>query len=297
MRPIEPELAAHLRGETTTYCYCWRVTRRDGVVLGFTDHDCDIVFEETTFQASSGLDATEMKTGAGFATGGGDVAGALDADSLKEADLAAGLWDNDRVEMFLLNWQVPEQRIRLSVAHVGEVSRQGVTFTAELRSMMHLLDARKGRLYTATCDAAFGDKWCGIDLEDSRYRAEGVTTNAIGRFEIAASGLDAFESDLFRGGLLTWRTGTNIGLSFELRDYRLENGIAQLCFWQKLPFAAEHGDRFTITAGCDKTHAMCRDRFANIRNFRGFPHMPGTDRALSYAGTQPGPLDGGSLFR
>src|SRR3712207_7264503 len=42
------------------------------------------------------------------------------------------------------------------------------------------------------------------------------------------------------------------------------------------------GDAFTLSAGCDKSFSTCRDRFANSVNFRGFPHMPGNDFALSY---------------
>lgn len=43
------------------------------------------------------------------------------------------------------------------------------------------------------------------------------------------------------------------------------------------------GDLFAVTAGCDKRFATCVEKFANGINFRGFPHMPGNDFALSYA--------------
>ena len=42
------------------------------------------------------------------------------------------------------------------------------------------------------------------------------------------------------------------------------------------------GDTFMVTAGCDKSFATCRDKFANGVNFRGFPHMPGNDFVTSY---------------
>ena len=51
---------------------------------------------------------------------------------------------------------------------------------------------------------------------------------------------------------------------------------------------------FTVTAGCDKTYPTCRDRFANVVNFGGFPHMPGNDFALSYPNQGSG-NDGGKL--
>jgi uncharacterized phage protein (TIGR02218 family) len=41
------------------------------------------------------------------------------------------------------------------------------------------------------------------------------------------------------------------------------------------------GDAFTVTAGCDKSFATCRARFANTDNFRGFPQIPGNDFLLA----------------
>ncbi len=46
------------------------------------------------------------------------------------------------------------------------------------------------------------------------------------------------------------------------------------------------GDAFTIRPGCDKSFATCRAKFDNAVNFRGFPHVPGTDQVLSYPDAQ-----------
>jgi len=46
-------------------------------------------------------------------------------------------------------------------------------------------------------------------------------------------------------------------------------------------FAIEAGDTFVVTAGCEKSFAMCGARFGNRINFRGFPHMPGPDAVLA----------------
>lgn len=72
MRDIPQDFAAHLAGETTTLCRCWRLIRRDGLVLGFTDHDVDIAFGDTTFAARTGLEAAEANAELGFAVSGGE---------------------------------------------------------------------------------------------------------------------------------------------------------------------------------------------------------------------------------
>ncbi len=50
---------------------------------------------------------------------------------------------------------------------------------------------------------------------------------------------------------------------------------------QAMAEAIAGGDTFIIAAGCDKRFATCRDRFANVANFRGFPHIPGNDFVIA----------------
>lgn len=42
------------------------------------------------------------------------------------------------------------------------------------------------------------------------------------------------------------------------------------------------GETFTIFAGCDKRLSTCRRKFANVRNFRGFPYLPGDNWLTAY---------------
>ena len=68
-----------------------------------------------------------------------------------------------------------------------------------------------------------------------------------------------------------------------LRSKRIA-GIAVVTFelWQAMPEPIAAGDSFTVTAGCDKRFETCHDRFNNVVNFRGFPHIPGNDFVISY---------------
>jgi uncharacterized phage protein (TIGR02218 family) len=297
MRDIPAELALHLKGEVTTCCRCWRATRRDGLVLGFTDHDEDVVFDGTAYRAASGLDAAEASSDFGFAVGGGEVAGALGSDSLTEEDLCAGLWDSARAETMLVNWNDPSQGICLNVGEIGDVRRGGAAFTAELRSMSHRLEARTGRLYAARCDAELGDARCRKNIDTDEFRGAGAVLSVASRFEVVVTGLAAFASGSFTGGTLTWMAGANAGQGSAVREHRGEGAVARIGFWQAAGFTVAEGDAFTVHAGCDKAFETCRDRFANVVNFRGFPHMPGTDRALGYPTAEDGDLDGGSLFQ
>lgn len=297
MRAVPPALAARLEGGATTLCRCWALRRRDGLVLGFTDHDRDLTLAGVTYAARSGLEAAEASAELGFAIGGGEVAGALTSAGITEADVAAGLYDGAGVETWLVDWAAPEACLLLDVATLGEIRRAGAAFVAELRGLMHRLDVTVGRSFRAACDAELGDARCRVALAGPRFRTSGTVLAApeSGRLVVALT--EDFAAGWFSGGRLTWDAGANAGQAADLRDHRREGERAILDLWDVPPHWPAPGDAFTLVAGCDKSLAACREKFANTLNFQGFPHMPGNDFVLR-AGPETGArLDGSSLFR
>lgn len=297
MRSIAPDLAAQLAGETATLCHAWRLIRRDGFVIGFTDHDRDLVLDGTIFRARAGLEAAEITAELGLAVGGGEVSGALTSAEITEADLAAGLYDEASIETSLVDWTAPSRRLLLDLATLGEIRRGETSFVAELRGIAHRYDEERGRIVRSTCDADLGDARCGIDLTQPAYRAEVTVAIAQGRLGFLTEDLAAHEAGGFDGGRLLWLTGGNAGLSVEIKAQARQSGGDAVALWQPAAHAIAAGDTARLTAGCDKRFATCRDRFANALNFRGFPHMPGNDFVLRHAGAGEGTMDGGSLFR
>ena len=283
MRTLPPALAAHLSGDVTTLCHAWRLTRRDAVAFGFTDHDRDLVFDGTTFRASTGFDSSEAETDLGLASTGSDVAGAFSDDAITNKDLKDGRYDGATVEVFLVNWQSPDQFLHLRTQEIGEVKTNGNAFTAELRSLASRLEQVQGRVYTRRCDAVLGDARCGVDLTASAFRGAGVVVSAEDTDSCLASGLAAFSDHWFRFGLVRWTSGDNAGLTSEVEDQTTDADATLLSFWAPLPNLPKAGDMFDITAGCAKTFAVCGEKFANRLNFRGFPHLPGSDFVYGYA--------------
>lgn len=295
MRSIPAPLAAHLAGGATTLATCWKLERPDGLRLGFTDHDRDLAFDGLTYVAASGLEASDIEARLGFAVAGLEVTGALTAAAITERDIEAGLYDGASVETWLVNWADLTQRLRVGLGFVGEIRRTDGAFTAEIRSILRRLDETQGRVYGRTCDAVLGDARCSVDLTAPNRQASATVVATDGRLKLSAGGLTGFATGLFDQGLLRWTSGPNSGARVEIRRHRLENGLAIFDLWRPMADPIGIGDAFVVTIGCDKRFATCRDRFANQRNFRGFPHIPGNDRALATA--QAGASNrGGSLF-
>jgi uncharacterized phage protein (TIGR02218 family) len=282
MRHIPPALQAKLDSGVTTLARCWVMTRPDGVVQGFTDHDEDIVIDGVTCRAGTGLTASEATQQLGLAVSGSEISGALASDALNEDDLAAGRYDAAAVRVYLVDWSEPSLNILLASGVLGEVRREGGAFTAELRGLSHRLQEESGRLYTATCAADLGDARCTVDVDNPAFRGNGAIASVSATSSFLASGLGAFATSWFTAGKLTWITGPNAGLAAEVKVHTLGAAGVSIRLWQAMPQPLAAGDAFTVTAGCDKRFATCRDRFANAVNFRGFPHIPGNDFLVSY---------------
>lgn len=283
MRAIPPALQIKLDSGATTLCRCWIVTRRDGVVQGFTDHDQTIVVNGVICRADTGFAGSEAVARLGLAVDGVEISGALSDDALNESVLAAGHYDAARIDMYLVDWSEPALNVLMTRGTIGEVRREGGAFSAELRGLADTLAHEAGRLYTAACSADLGDHRCKVDLGNPLYRGEGVITALNGTSTFAVSGLDGFDSGWFTAGRLTFTSGDNEGNAMEVKRHRIEDDSVIMELWQAMAQPIAPGDAFVVTAGCDKRFATCRDRFGNALNFRGFPHIPGNDFVVRYA--------------
>ena len=282
MRVLDPGLAAHLAGGATTLATCWKIVRRDAIVLGFTDHDVTLSFAGIDYLPAHGLDGGEVprKLGAGVDTA--EVVGVLTSAAISEDDIMLGRYDGAVVETWRVNWHEPAQRHLVSRATIGEIVREDGAFRAELRSGQHALNQVRGRHYTALCDATVGDARCGIDLEADAHRAEAVVVAIRDRFRIAVSGLEAQAAGWFALGSATWLTGRRIGLVDRIVNQRRDAEVDVLAFATPVGEWVAAGDTLVVRAGCDGRFTTCRSKFANGVNFRGFPHIPGSDFVLRY---------------
>ena len=292
MRTLPPGLQDHLDSGVTTLAWCWTLTPRNGETLGFTDHDRDLVFDGVTYKAQAGFTGSAIETSLGLAVDNLEVTSALSADTLSEAKLHAGDYDNAAIAIWLVNWADVSQRLLLRAGSLGEVSHGELGFSAEMRGLAHHLNQPKGRLFQFGCDAELGDPRCGVDLNDPLYRAEGAVLIVAENRRIIASGVGSFPDRWFARGRLIWTSGANVDRAMEVKTHR--GTLVEL--WQAMPAPIAEGDEFVVTAGCDKQFSTCKAKFANGVNYRGFPHMPGNDFVTSYPNRDDAANDGKSLL-
>jgi uncharacterized phage protein (TIGR02218 family) len=294
VKALPPDLQAHLDSAATTLAWCWRITRADGVVLGFTDHDRHLTFDGTSFEPESGLVASELRSGSDLSVDAQDAEGVLTSDRITETDIADGRWDNAAVEVWRVNWADTGQRALLRRGAIGQIRRGRLALVAEVRSMAHVLGQTLGRSFQGTCDAAMGDGRCGIDLENPAFRGTGLVTDLLRDRAFLASGIFSFADGWFSGGTVQWSSGTNDGRQAEVLIHTVAGGIVTVTLLEAPVRPIAPSDTFVIRAGCDKRAETCQAKFANMVNFRGFPHIPGQDAVIRYA-TKDGGHEGNVL--
>lgn len=262
--------------ELTTLAFCWRVERRDGVAIGLTSHDRDLLVDGLVHRAAPGMTPSAIRRETGLAPDTMDVSGALTSDAIGAADLIAGRWDGARVALFAVDWTGASGRVALGEGQIGAVSVKNGAFTAELRGAAATLARPVAEECSPECRAELGDRRCRVPMAGRRRVARVAAVDG------AAVTVDADEpvANAYGNGRLRWLGGANGGL--ESAVAASDGAVLRL----RAPpaFAVEAGALVALIEGCAKSLAACTDRFTNAVNFRGEPYLPGTDLLTRYPG-------------
>ncbi|AKM09280.1 DUF2163 domain-containing protein [Croceicoccus naphthovorans] len=260
--------------ELETVATWWRVYRRDGVTVGLTSHDRDLVFDDIRHQTAPGMVPSAIRLSADFEPDSAEVTGAFDHHAITAEDLAAGRFDGARVEMGVVDWETRETEMIYS-GTIGRVEEDGPSFSAELQSEKARLSVDLIPRTSPTCRADFCGPECGLS---SALFTHETTVSKID-FEDNAITLSAGPSaaDLLDGSV-TWIDGKTAGLSHRIAAVDGNRLILD-------PFIRnfENVDaRVSVRQGCDHRWQTCADRFDNAVNFRGEPFLPGNDLLTRY---------------
>ena len=295
MKHLPEGMKEHISGEVTSLCRCWILERKDGMRLGFTDHDEDILIEGVVCERQAGFERANFEDTLGLNVDSQEVSGALQSERITDAEIQAGKYDNARAYIYLVNWMDPSQYLLERIAAVGEIVREDTYYKMELRGRVAELDQSKGNHFVKRCQVNLGDSRCRVQLDTEPYSAQGTIHTIGSSVIVTVSGLETYDSGWFRGGVLSWLSGANEGTTIELADHIHTGNGTVLHLWEPLVGEISVGDRFLTRAGCDKHFSTCREKFSNVHNFRGFPHIPGNDFALGHAGNSQ-IADGGPII-
>lgn len=277
-KSISANLKSHFGQEVTTIATCWKLTRRDATVFGFTKHDADVAVGGVTYLAATGFLPSANSQNAALAVDNMEAVTFLDSETITEADVQAGLFDYAGLDVFQVNYA----DVTMGVVYLaknwtlGEAQIHDHTVTCEVRGLAARLAQNTVEVTSPDCRATLGDSRCGVDVAGS-YTVTGTVTSVDDRYVFYDTGRTE-PVGTFNYGVVTWTSGDNSGFEMEVRNYFLSNHSFTL--FQPMPYDIAIGDTYSVTYGCNRTAAVCKATFSNFVNFRGEPFIPGPDVML-----------------
>lgn len=174
----------HLSGETTFLATLWEVTRRDGQVFRFTDHDQNITYSGNTYITGIGYNRSAIEDKFDLSVDNMNITGILDTTYIDRDDVRGGLFDRAHVVITIINWKDPTQAGAVKRSGwFGEVKQNNNgEFETELRGLTQALSERFAETYTPGCRVDLGSQKCGIPLVLSEFSRAHETTYALGNY-------------------------------------------------------------------------------------------------------------------
>lgn len=273
---------------TTKRAQIWTITRTDGEVFRFTSLDRDLEWLGETYQACDSLVPSASEEVSELDQAGNmDLSGAVGPDGITLEALYAGLFDGAEVEAWLVPWSGTGRPHRLLKGTFGRVEQSKTGFKVEiLGDGAKLQQTPLIRMLQPDCRWRFGDSHCQKDL--SALTVTGTVDSGQGqRAFVDAARAEA--AGYFRRGRVTFTTGSNAGVSAEIKEHEA-GGVFTL--WPRVPFGIATGDQYSMEPGCTNMKEAdggtngCT-AWANLVRYGGFRNVPGSDRRNTGAKVKP----------
>ncbi|EAQ28349.1 hypothetical protein NAP1_12158 [Erythrobacter sp. NAP1] len=259
--------------ELETAATFWRIFRRDGVAYGFTSHNRDLLIDGITHRAAPGMVPAAIRMTSDLSEDSAGVEGALSHASIREDDLANGLFDDATIEVGIVDWETLDHHTIYS-GILGSIEDDGRAFSGELKSAKHILERDLVPRTSPTCRAQFCGPGCGLSAPRfTSRRTVAAVDHERNRIKVA----DVLAADHIEGQvrfLVGPQTGSVFGVLGGEEDW--------LTLDRPISAQIEAGVQAELLQGCDHLLATCTSRFGNSINFRGEPFLPGNDLLARY---------------
>ena len=282
MKVIGASLLNRLTTGTGHFCRLFTLTRADGVIFRFTDHDQDISFGGDLYRRDNALSIANISIASGTNITASNCSFIFDeASGIDPLDVVRGVYDSARLKVSWIDWEFPAYgEAIVLVGNLGVITLTNKRVGEfEIKGILNKGDMRIGLYYTAECTADFGDHRCQYALAGVTHT--GTITSVLSRTKFLAT-LSSNQIDgYFSLGVLTWTGGDNNGKSMEvLNQFAASVTEDQITIALEMPEDPQVGDTFSIVAGCDKRIATCISKFNNVANNRSYPFVPGSDNTI-----------------
>jgi uncharacterized phage protein (TIGR02218 family) len=275
-RTLEAPMVSHLATRSHTRCNMLLLELADGTTIAVTDHDVNLDFDigdgVETYRADTGFQISDIQIPIGLEPGNFEVSGPITEDGpVTRAALLGGRFNRAEARLFAVNWNsLTSGPVRILKGKASNIRPEGGKFVFEVRDARDAFSQTILNVITNQCRA--DHESCCVHIADETATTVTAVTDAL-TIEVAA----ALTADDFTNGKLWFTTGVLAGTSpIEIHDVT----GSTVTLFTEVPALPSIGDAVTLKEGCDRSRTMCRDRFDNVVNFRGYPDVSGSDQIL-----------------
>jgi uncharacterized phage protein (TIGR02218 family) len=242
-----------------TWCWCWKITRKDGLTLGFTTFNRDLVIGGLTYTSRSGFTPTATEADSTLNVNNLSVESIFQDTLVSEMDLIKGRYDNARIDIFWADWSNPSTQVPLLTGTMGEISNDGERWSAGLVSLSQKLAQKRLSITSKNCRHQFGDSKCTKSkLTILTSISQVVSAHS---FKVVAP----LTADLHAFGEVEFMNGDNRTLISTIST----NTIDTVTVFEKPLIALQVGDQVKLTSGCRLTRRDCWLKHDNLINYGG----------------------------
>lgn len=243
---------------------CWLLTLRNGIQIGFHDHDTDITIDGTIYHAHS-CEISAMAQGMYNHKEAFEFQGILSHDKIKLKDVMEGLYDDATIEVFMLDLLNKKRKIWHKKGFIREIAIRNNKITANVYDLSAFLECKVGDLYAENCRATFGDYRCRArDIFSIEAYIENVLT---AQSFVIDQQID--DPNIYANGSVSFTTANT---AVKSGIYMIKHKTIEVIM--PLSITLCKGDKIIISSGCDKRFTTCSETYNNAINFRGEPHIP-----------------------
>jgi uncharacterized phage protein (TIGR02218 family) len=311
VKTIPSILQTHKNLPATTLCVLFKLTLRDGTVLGFTNLDIAVTYNDgdgaVVYDAATGFRASNFASTLSMSVDNAEaqtLVPQFESGQITNAMIAAGDLDYATWIAYRVNFNdlTSGRHEIVGSGTTGEVvNDDSLGATLELRAISQLAKQSVVELDSITCRARFGSQPigtgggvveerfpCGKDISAAWVAGTVDSVGAESDRTFTSGDLAGAGDNFYVPGRCRWLTGANAGRMFEIEDFD-DDGTVTLAFPTASTILA--ADTFEVLKDCNK---VARDTAAGCKyhwgtdwglHFRGEPDTPvGDEAALSTPG-------------
>lgn len=269
MKELSNNLKESLNNDSINIVKCYNIVLNDGKNYHFTDNQTDICYDNKKYLSNNGFNLKTIYNNLSLEINETEINGFIDNEIINEKDVIAGRFDNAQIEIFLLDLNSRE-KISIFNGFITSISYENNIFIAKIEDKTVLLERTFCEVYSPLCRCSFCDSKCSLNKDN--YTITGKISKVINQSEFYTSTQEIInkEQNYFSNGTIKIINGENKNFISEVKKFNND----QLLLKFKFPFEINVGDKFELTAGCDKEFNTCISKFNNAINFRGEPNLP-----------------------